>query len=95
MVIQSSDSGRQRGQLQRRVVNVGGGDTGNLKKLGHEIRTISDDVEKLPAPANLFYGTLVPENPAGEVKTNLPYPGHQVFQRKNGSPYSSEDADHF
>ena len=53
VVIQPSNDGRERRQLQGGMVNVGCRDVDGLEKSGHEIKTVSSGIEKLLISGNL------------------------------------------
>ena len=77
MIVQVSDDRRHRAEFQRGVINVGGGDIDDLKKLGHKLKTVFGDVEKVLVFGNLIHGMLSEGDGmgggkgGGETKTNL------------------------
>ena len=54
-----------------RVINVGGGEIDDLEKLGHELKTVFGDVEKMLVFGNLIHGMLSEGDGMGGTKMNL------------------------
>ena len=54
MVMELSDNRRWRGEFQRRMVDVRGGDIDDLEKFGHKVKVVFDSVEQLLIPGNLI-----------------------------------------
>jgi hypothetical protein len=61
VVVQLSDNRRRGAQLERRVINVGGGDIDGFEEPRHEFETVSGGVQKLVVLANLVRAALASE----------------------------------
>ena len=59
---------------------MGGGDIDDLEKLGHELRTISGDVEKLLVFGNLIYDMLSEGDGTEKVENKPPVTRSSVFR---------------
>ena len=66
MVVQLPDKRRHRGQLQRGMVNVGGGGVDRLKERGDEIKVILGEFEKFLIPGDLVSSTSASKKMAKE-----------------------------
>lgn len=94
VIVQLSDNRRRGAQLQRRVINVGGGGTDGFEEFGYEVEIIPGSAQELIVLCNLIRDTSVSGDTIKYTKTDLLQPGHQIFQGDNGSTHSTKDTDH-
>jgi len=79
--------------LQCRVVNVGGRELDNFKKLGDKLKVVLCSIKKLPIRIQLIWD-ISDLYVSKYTQTNLWKPLYEFFQCNNSIPCSPKDTKH-